>query len=209
VKAAVKVFKMDGSETGSVELNESIFSVDMNPSLVHDVTVALRNARRQGNAETKTRREVRGGGAKPFRQKGTGHARQGSTREPQMRGGGTVFGPHKRSYRQRTPATMRRKALCCALSDRVRGDCLCVIDSLVLPEPKTKPFAELVSKLPQSGKRTLLVTAEPDRNVVLSARNVPRIFVTTAMDVNALDVLEAGRVVVAQDALAKLEERLT
>ncbi len=209
MKASVKVFKMDGSETGSVELNESIFGVDLNESLVHDVAVALRNAKRQGNAETKTRREVRGGGAKPFRQKGTGNARQGSSREPHMRGGGVVFGPHKRSYRQRTPATMRRKALCCALSDRVRGESLCVIDALAASEPKTKPFAELVSKLPQSGKRTLFVTAEPDRNVVLSARNVPRVSVTTAMDVNALDVLEAGRVVVAQDALAKLEERLT
>jgi len=209
VKASVKVFKMDGSESGSVDLHESVFGVDMNASLVHDVVVALRNAKRQGNAETKTRREVRGGGAKPFRQKGTGHARQGSIREPQMRGGGTVFGPHKRSYRHRTPASMKRKALCCALSDRVRGECLCVVDGLTAVEPKTKPFAELVSKLPQSGKRTLLVTAGPDRNVVLSARNIPRVCVTTAMDVNALDVVEAGRVVVAQDALAKLEERLT
>ncbi|MCP4645582.1 MAG: 50S ribosomal protein L4 [bacterium] len=207
--ASAKVYKMDGSESGSVDLNDTVFSVDMNSVLVHDVAVALQNARRQGNAETKRRAEVRGGGAKPYRQKGTGSARHGSTREPQMRGGGVVFGPHKRSYKHKVPVAVRRKALCCALSDRVRGDALHVLDAVEVPEPKTKPLAEMATRLPGAEKRLLLVTAAVDRNLLLSARNLPRVTITTATDLNTLDVLNAGRVVVVQDALAKLEERLS
>jgi len=206
--ASAKVFGRDGSEAGLVELNESVFSADMNSGLVHDVAVALRNARRHGNAETKRRAEVRGGGAKPYRQKGTGNARHGSTREPQMRGGGVVFGPHRRSYRQKVPAAMRRKALCCALSDRVREGALCVLESLGCDTPKTKPFVEMLSKVSPGSQKTLFVTARPDRNALLSSRNVPGVTMTTAEDLNALDVLGAPRVVVLKDALAKLEERL-
>lgn len=207
--AAAKLFKVDGSDAGSVELSDAVFDVPANPTLIKEVAVALRNAQRQGNAETKVRHQVRGGGSKPYRQKGTGNARHGSTREPQMRGGGVVFGPHKRDYRQKLTAASRRKALCCVLSDRVRSSALCVLDALECDVPKTKPFADMLSHLRSNEERTLLVTAEPSRAVVLSARNIPRVAVRTAADVNALDVLEAKRVVMAQDAVAKLEERLS
>jgi len=207
--ASAKLYKTDGSEAGTVDLNGSVFDVAVNDTLVHEVVVALQNARRQGNAETKTRREVRGGGAKPYRQKGTGSARHGSTREPQMRGGGTVFGPHKRSYRQKVTAAAKRKALCCTLSARARTGSLCVLEGVDCPEPKTKPFAEMVSRLVPDGKTTLFVTATADRNTMLSARNIPRVAIQTASDLNALDVLNVARVVVLQDAVATLEERLT
>lgn len=207
--AVARLLNMEGALLGSVDLNDAVFNVEPHPVLVHDVVVALRNAQRQGNAETKTRKDVRGGGRKPYRQKGTGHARHGSTREPQMRGGGTVWGPHKRSYRQDVPAGFKRKALCCVLSDRVRRDALCVLDALRCPTPKTKPFAETVGKFSPDGKSILFVTAESDRNLKLSARNLRQVTVREAADVNALDVLNAARVVIVQEALPKLEERLS
>jgi len=206
--ASAKVFKMDGSEAGTLELDAAVFAVEPNGTLVHDVVVALRNAQRQGNASTKNRSDVRGGGKKPYRQKGTGSARQGSSREPQMRGGGVVWGPKKRSYHQKVPTAFRRKALCCVLSDRVRTDALYVLDSLAYDRPKTKPFAEMMDKLSPDGKKTLFVTVETDDNVALSARNLNRVGLKTASDLNAMDVLNYGRVVVVRDAVAKLEERL-
>lgn len=206
--ASAKLFNMEGHEVGKVDLNDAVFAAQVNEALVHEVVVALQNAKRQGNHETKTRREVSGGGKKPYRQKGTGNARHGSTREPQMRGGGTVFGPHKRSYRQNVPTAFRRKALCGVLSDRVRREALCVIDALSYEQPKTKPFVSLLDKLATAGKSTLVVTADVNKNLILSARNVPRVSVKTASDLNALDVLGAARVVLVQDAVAKLEERL-
>jgi large subunit ribosomal protein L4 len=203
------MYRMDGSEAGTVELNDAIFNVEPNRAVVHDVIVALQSARRQGNAETKTRSDVRGGGKKPYRQKGTGNARHGSIREPQMRGGGIVWGPHKRSYRQQVPAAFRRTALCCVLSDRARHDKLCVLESLECPVPKTKPFAEMVNRLSSDGRKTLFVTAGVDQNVLLSARNLPQVALATATDLNALDVMEAHRIVLVRDAVAKLEERLS
>jgi large subunit ribosomal protein L4 len=197
----------DGSQSGSVDLNPGVFDVAPNETLVHEVIVALQNAKRQGNAETKTRRLVSGGGAKPYRQKGTGSARHGSSREPQMRGGGVVFGPHKRSYRQKVPTAFRRKALCCVLSDRARNDNVAVLESLECPEPKTKPFADLLANV-STGGATLFVTAEINRNAVLSARNLGKVAVTTASDLNALDVAGARRIVIERNALTRLEERL-
>ncbi|MFA6244903.1 MAG: 50S ribosomal protein L4 [Candidatus Hydrogenedentales bacterium] len=205
---AATVYRMDGSEAGQVELSDAVFGVEMNPTMVHEVVVALQAAKRQGNAETKGRSDVSGGGKKPYRQKGTGSARHGSSREPQMRHGGVVWGPHKRSYRKNVPVSFKRKALCCALSDRVRTETLCVLDELKCETPKTKPFAEMVDKLSADGKRTLVVTADVNRNAVLSARNLLRVRVSTAGDLNAMDVLDAGRIVVLRDAVAKLEERL-
>ncbi|HNV22594.1 MAG TPA: 50S ribosomal protein L4 [Candidatus Hydrogenedentes bacterium] len=207
--AAAKVYKADGSEAGTLDLNDAVFNVPANPTLIKQVAVALRNAKRQGNAETKVRRLVSGGGVKPYRQKGTGNARHGSTREPQMRGGGVVWGPHKRSYRQKVTPVSRNKALCCALSDRLRSESLCVLDALQCDAPKTKPMASMLAHFRPNAERTLLVTAETTRPVLLSSRNIPRVTVRTASDVNALDVLEAKRIVVVQDAVAKLEERLS
>ncbi len=206
--ASAKVYKMDGSETGTVDLSDTVFGHELNAGMVHDVVKALQNAKRQGNAESKTRREVSGGGAKPYRQKGTGSARRGSSREPHMRGGGVVFGPHKRSYRQKVPTAFRRKALCCVLSDRARGDRVAVLDALDCPDPKSKPMKQLMGGVSE-GRSTLLVTADVNQNAVLSARNLPRVSVTTASDVNALDVLSANRVIIERDALAKLEARLS
>lgn len=207
--ASANLFGMDGGVLGSVDLSDAVFAATPNRVLVHDVAAALMNARRQGNASTKTRRLVRGGGKKPFRQKGTGNARQGSSREPQMRGGGVVFGPHPRSYRQKVPVRAKRQALCCVLSDRVRGERLCVVDALRFEVAKTKPFVAMLACFSPDGKKTLFVTAGKDEKVMLSSRNVPRVSVRAAADVNALDVLDAHRVVIAQDALAQLEERLT
>lgn len=207
--ATAKVYSMDGTEGGALELSNAVFDVEPNGPLMHQVVVALLNARRQGNAETKVRKDVRGGGAKPFAQKGTGRARQGSSREPHMRGGGVVFGPHKRSYRQKTPLKMRRKALCCALTDRVRSEDLCIVESLKIEGPKTQPVAEMFSKLSPEGRKTLVVTAGTSDGLVTSARNMPRLTIRRASDVNALDVLNAKRIIVVKDALGALEERLS
>lgn len=207
--ATAKKYNMQGQELGAVELSDTVFNAPENTHIVHDVAVALMNAQRQGNAETKRRAEVSGGGRKPFRQKGTGNARQGSIREPQMKGGGVVFGPHKRSYRQDVPTSFRRKALSIVLSDRVRHDALCVLDQLVCDKPKTKPFVDMVRKLSPDGKKTLFILSDKLENAILSSRNIPRVTVKTALDLNALDVLDAAWVVVVADALPKLEERLS
>ena len=207
--ATAKVYTMEGRETGSIDLKDLVFDVPPNGRVVHDVAVALMNARRQGNASTKRRAEVRGGGRKPFRQKGMGSARQGSTREPQMRGGGVVFGPHKRSYRQRVPVRSKRHALCCLLSDRVRENALCVLESPTFEVPRTARFAQWLESVSPAREKTLFVTAESDRKVMLSVRNIPQVAVTTAADLNALDVLGTFRVVLVGDAVAKLEERLS
>ncbi len=207
--ASTLVYKSDGSEGSTVDLSAAVFDIEPNVGLVHQVAMALLANKRQGNAETKTRKEVRGGGRKPFRQKGTGNARQGSTREPHMRGGGTVFGPHKRSYRQAVPLKMRRKALCCVLTDRVRSEQLCVLEGLTGDQPRTGPMADLLDKLSPEGRKTLIITKETSDAMLASSRNIPRLTVRTAADVNALDVLSARRVVCVQDALATLEARLS
>jgi large subunit ribosomal protein L4 len=207
--ASLKMVKMDGSDAGALDADDAVFGAPLNEAVVHDVAVALQAAKRQGNAETKTRSDVRGGGAKPYRQKGTGNARHGSIREPQMRGGGSVFGPHKRSYRQKVTTQMRRQAMCALLSDRTRDEALKVLDGLQIEEPKTKLFAEMMSKVSGVPRRTLFITKGVDRNVILSARNIPRLHVRTAEEVNALDVLHAGQVVIAREAVEALEQRLS
>ena len=206
--ASVKVVDTSGSEKESIDLNAAVFDIEPNVGLVHQVAVTLMANQRQGNAETKVRHEVTGGGRKPFRQKGTGNARQGSIREPHMRGGGVVFGPHKRSYRKQIPLKMSRKALCCVLTDRLRNDELCVLDQLKLDTARTQPMQDLFQALAPEGRKTLLVTAENEANIVASSRNMERLTVRTASDVNALDVLSAKRVIVLQDALPNLEARL-
>jgi len=206
---SLKVYDPTGAQVGAVEASDGVFAVDPNEALVHAVVVGLQANLRQGTHQTKTRGEVSGGGKKPYRQKGTGNARHGSIREPQMRGGGTVFGPHPRDYRHNLTTREKRQALCMVLSDRLREDRLGVLRGLSVKEPKTKPFAGMMAKLAPEGRRTLLVTAEKDDNVLLSARNIPRVEVRTAADVNALDVLLANRVVIQEEALARLEERLS
>ncbi len=208
--ATLRSVDMQGVEQGAVEASDTVFDAPANDGLVQAVVVALMSAQRQGTHQTKTRHEVSGGGAKPFRQKGTGRARQGSSREPQMRGGGTVFGPRPRSYRQAVSPRLKRQALCCVLSDRVRNERLTVLSGLKIDAPKTKPFAKMVDNVAPEGRKTLPVTAGRDETLLLSARNLKhRVTVRSAADVNAVDVLKAARVVLQQEALPQLEERLS
>ena len=206
--ASLKLVDVTGADKGTCDGSDSVFAVEFKPDLVHEVVVALQANARQGTHKTKTRKEVRGGGIKPFRQKGTGRARRGSSREPVLRGGGTVWGPRPRSYRQAVTTRSRRQALCCVLSERLRAEELSVVTGLTVEAPKTKPFAEMISKVSHEARRTLLVSAAIDQNVLLSARNIPSVTVRTAADLNALDVLAATRVIVQEEALNQLEERL-
>lgn len=205
---SARIVTMDGAEVGTVDLNASIFDAPLNPTLIHQVAMAFLNAQRQGNAETKRRSEVSGSTRKPYRQKGTGNARHGSIREPQMRGGGVVFGPHKRSYRQSVTIRERRQALCSVLSDRCRSGALSILQELVLEQPKTKLFAAMTTRIAPQAKKTLYVTADADPNALLSSRNIRSVSVRRAADLNAVDVLNANHVVIVQNALPLLEERL-
>ena len=207
--ASLKILNIQGEDKGSVDVNDAIFNMEENVGLVHEVVVALQNASHQGTHKTKTRREVRGGGAKPFRQKGTGRARQGSSREPHMRGGGTVHGPVPRSYRQNVTKQVRRQALCCVLSSRARTERLAVLQGLQFDTVKTKSVADMLNKVSKEGRRTLLVTADYDKSLLLSSRNIARVTVRTAAEVNTLDVMLAARIFVQEEALSKLEERLS
>jgi large subunit ribosomal protein L4 len=207
--ASLKKLDIQGGDQGTVDVSDAVFDVEENAGLVHEVVVALQNAKHQGTHKVKTRREVRGGGAKPFRQKGTGRARQGSIREPQMRGGGVVHGPVPRSYRQNVPKQVRRQALCCVLSSRARNERLAIVQGMNFDAVKTKPVAEMVDTVSKEGRRTLLVTADYDKNLLLSSRNISRVTVRTAAEVNTLDVMLAARVFVQEEALSKLEERLS
>lgn len=207
--ASLKVVNMEGADLGVVDATGSVFDAPLNEAMVHDVVVGLLANKRQGTHKTKTRGEVSGGGIKPFRQKGTGRARQGSIREPHMRGGGTIFGPQPRDYRHNLPVRVKRQALCCALSERVRAERLSVLRGLAINTPKTKPFAQMIARLAPEGRKTLVVTAGMDDNLLLSARNLPRVTVRTAADLNVLDVLRAVRIVVQEEAVAQLEERLS
>ena len=207
--ASIKKLNTDGAEVGTVEANDVVFGAPDNEALVHDVIIGIQANQRQGTHQTKTRSDVSGGGVKPFRQKGTGRARQGTTRAPQFRHGGTVFGPQPRSYKHAVPIQWKRQALCSVLSSRLRKDQLNILAGLNIETPKTKAFAELVGRVAPGARRTLIVTTECDKNTLLASRNIPTVSVRTAADVNALDVLLASRVVVQEEALAKLEERLS
>jgi len=206
---AAKLFNMQGADQGTVDLPDAIFAVEPNAALVHEAVIGFLANKRQGTHKTKVRKEVRGGGAKPFRQKGTGRARQGSSREPHMRGGGAVFGPKPRSYRKAVPVRVRRHALCCVLSERVRDDRLAVLAEFACGQPKTKPMAEMLGKVSPEAKKTLVVTAGHEPNFVKSTRNIPGVIVRTVADVNALDAMNANRIVLQQEALKPLQERLS
>ena len=209
------VFNMQGAQQGSLDLSDQVFGVEENTQVVKEAVVALQANARQGNHMIKGRHLVSGSGAKPFRQKGTGRARQGTNRAPQMRGGGIVHGPLPRSYRQALTPRQRRQALCSALSSRVAGERLSVVRDLSVSEAKTKPLAAMVQVLAPRTKedkgmphKTLLVINGIDDNLVLSIRNLPSVMVRTATDVNVLDILQAGRVLVQEEAVKTLEERL-
>lgn len=201
----VPVYNMEGNQVGEIELNEAIFGTEVNEPLLHQAIVAYEANRRQGTVSTKTRSEVSGGGRKPWRQKGTGRARHGSTRSPIWVGGGVTFGPKPRSYRQALPRKVRRAALKSALSAKVLAGDLIVLDSLSLPEAKTKRMAEILKGLGASEK-ALVVLPGPDRNVELSARNLPGVALRQARGINAYEVLKHRKLVITRDGVAQVEE---
>ena len=205
--ANVKLYKQDGSENGTVELNDAIFGVEPNESVIFDAVVMQRASLRQGTHMTKNRSAVSGGGRKPWRQKGTGRARQGSIRAPQWRGGGIVNGPSPRSYSYKLPKRVRRLAIKSVLSQKVLDSNLIVIDALSFDTPKTKDFAEMLDKLNVNSK-VLVALEDGNETAALSARNLPNVTVVPAEGVNVLDVLNNDKLILTQAALSKIEEVL-
>ena len=202
--ANVSVYNMEGNEVGKMELNDAIFGVEINEHLVHMAVVQQLANNRQGTQKAKTRSEVSGGGRKPWRQKGTGHARQGSTRAPQWTGGGVVFAPVPRDYSFKMNKKEKRAALKSALTSKVQDAKLIVVDELKLDAIKTKAFATVMSNL--NVNKGLVVLAENDANVVLSARNMADVNTTLVNTMNVYDVMKANTVVLTKDAVAKIEE---
>lgn len=202
--ANVSVYNMEGKEVGTIELNDAVFGVEINEHLVHMAVVQHLANKRQGTQKAKTRSEVSGGGRKPWRQKGTGHARQGSTRSPQWTGGGVVFAPVPRDYSFKMNKKEKRKALKSALTSKVQGSSLIVLDELKLDGIKTKKFVNVMNNLKVS--KGLVVIADNDANVVMSARNVEGIDTAQANMINVYSVMKAKTVVLTKDAVAKIEE---
>ena len=202
--AKVAVYNMEGKEVDSIELNDSIFGVEINEHLVHMAVLQQLANNRQGTQKAKTRSEVRGGGRKPWRQKGTGHARQGSTRSPQWTGGGVVFAPVPRDYSFKLNKKEKRAALKSALTSRVQENKLIVVDELKFDEIKTKNFKQVMDNLKVS--KGLVVINENDKNVVMSAKNMPTVNTTLTSTLNVYDVMKAGTVVLTKDAVKTIEE---
>ena len=202
--ANVSVYNMEGKEVGTIELSDAVFGVQVNEHLVHMAVVQQLANNRQGTQKAKTRSEVSGGGRKPWRQKGTGHARQGSTRAPQWTGGGVVFAPVPRDYSFKMNKKEKRAALKSVLTSRVQENKLVVLDELKLDAVKTKDFVKVMSNL--NVENALVVTAAQDNNVVLSARNVPGVETSVAANINVYDVLNHKTLVVTKDAVASIEE---
>lgn len=201
------VLKVDGSKSGSVELSDSVFAIEPNNSVLFEAINLQRASLRQGTHAVKNRSAVRGGGRKPWRQKGTGRARQGTIRAPQWRGGGIVFGPTPRSYAYKMPKKMRRLALRSALSFKVKENNFIIVDNFGFEAPKTKEFKNVLTTLEQP-KKVLVVTDSEDVNVELSARNIPGVQVSTAQGLNVLDITSADSVIITESAAKKVEEVL-
>ena len=202
--ATVSVYNIEGKEVGSIELNDAVFGVEVNEHLVHMAVVNQLANNRQGTQSAKTRSEVSGGGRKPWRQKGTGHARQGSTRSPQWTGGGVVFAPKPRDYSFKMNKKEKRIALLSALSSKVADNKIVVLDAFNLDEVKTKKFAEVMSNLKVD--KALVVIEGENKNVVLSGRNIPTVKVSATNEINTYDVLKYETLVVTKAAVEKLEE---
>ena len=200
--ANVSVFNLEGNEVGTLELNDAVFGVEVNEHLVHMAVVAQLANKRQGTQKAKTRSEVSGGGKKPWRQKGTGHARQGSTRAPQWTGGGVVFAPTPRDYTIRLNKKEKRLALKSALTSRVNENKFIVVDELNFAEIKTKKFAEVMKNL--KVEKALVVGA--DENAALSARNIPTVKTAFVNTINVYDILKYNTVVATKAAVASIEE---
>ena len=202
--ANVSVYNMEGKEVGTMELSDAVFGVEVNEHLVHLAVVQQLANNRQGTQKAKTRSEVRGGGRKPWRQKGTGHARQGSTRSPQWTGGGVVFAPTPRDYSFKLNKKEKRLALKSALTSRLQENKLIVVDELKFDEVKTKNFKQVMDNL--KVEKGLVILAENDTNTVLSARNLASIDTTLTSQINVYDIMKAGTIVLTKDSAAKIEE---
>lgn len=201
------LFNMAGAQVGEVELDDTVFGIEPNETVIHQVVKAQMANRRAATASTKTRSEVRGGGRKPWRQKGTGRARAGSRRSPLWRGGGIIFGPQPRDVSIRLPRKVRRLALKSVLSDKVLNENIIVVDELRFEEPKTKRMLEVLDALKVEVEETVLVvTADGDVNVVKSARNIPGVKPLRADFVNVYDLLAYDKLVITRDAVARVEE---
>ncbi|GHO53651.1 50S ribosomal protein L4 [Ktedonobacter sp. SOSP1-85] len=200
------VYNMAGEAVEQLELSEQVFGVTPNMAVLHQVVTAQLVNRRQGNASTKTRAEVSGGNKKPYRQKGTGRARQGSTRAPQFRGGGTVFGPKPHPYHHDVPKKMRRLAIRSVLSDKVANQSLIIVNKLEMETPRTKDMLELLNKLPSSeGKKVLMMLPKRDENVVLSTRNIPSAKVQHVSSINVVELLKHDYIVMTPKTVRWIE----
>jgi large subunit ribosomal protein L4 len=204
----VAVYDITGAKTGELELNDNVFGVEVNEALVHQAVVMQLASQRQGTAATKTRAMVRGGGRKPWKQKGTGRARAGSIRSPLWVGGGTVFGPSPRSYAFTMPRKARRAALKSALSAKVQAGELLVMDAISFNEPKTKSVVKMLDSLKIADDKALIIMAEENENVEKSSRNIPGVKSITSMGLNVYDILYHDKVLITKDAVSKIEEVL-
>ncbi|MHB8173380.1 MAG: 50S ribosomal protein L4 [Nitrospirota bacterium] len=205
---AVDIIDAKNQKTGKVDLSDDVFGVNVNSGLIHEAFLMQRANARQGNAETKTRHFVSGGGVKPYRQKGTGRARAGSSRSGLWRHGGIIFGPHPRDYSYSMPKKAARQALSAVLSEKLLDGELFIMDKLTVAEPKTKAAAELLSSLGLTGT-TLILTAGADRNIYLAARNIPSVKVCRVENVNIYDLLKYKNLLSDKESLEKLQEALS
>lgn len=203
----MKVLNTKGEKVSDIKLNETVWAIEPNDTVLYDAITLTRNAQRQGTADTKTRSEVSGGGRKPWKQKGTGRARQGSTRAPHWPGGGIVFGPHPRSYSKKMNKKERRLALKSALSYKVIGSELVIIDSLNIADGKTKTMVNILNDLKLNGN-ILLVVESLNENIVLATRNLPSVILLEASEINTYDVISADVMVVTSEAIKQIEEVL-
>lgn len=203
--AKVKVLNMAGTETGTIDLNDAIFGIEPNQNAVHAVVKNHLANRRQGTQSAKTRGEVRGGGRKPFRQKGTGRHRQGSTTDPSQVGGGVAFAPKPRSYRYTLPKKLRRLAMLSALSAKVAENEMIVLDELKFEAPKTKEMVKMLENV-KAGKKALIVTAEKDENIVRSAANIPGVRTALVSTMNVYEIINHDNFIVTAEAIKKIEE---
>lgn len=202
--ATVKLLNMKGEEVGSINLNDDIFAAEINETLMHKAVVTQLANSRQGTQKAKTRAEVRGGGRKPWRQKGTGHARQGSIRAPQWTGGGVVFAPTPRDYSKKMNRKERRAAIISALTSRLSNDQLIVLDDLSMDEIKTKKFAQMLQDLKLD--KALFILDKSDENVILSARNIEGVKTSSTNSINVYDILKYKNLVLTKEAVAAIEE---
>ena len=202
--ATVAVYNIEGKEVDKLELNDNVFGVEINDHLVHLAVVSQLANGRQGTQSAKTRSEVSGGGRKPWRQKGTGHARQGSTRSPQWPGGGVVFAPKPRDYSMKMNKREKQIAIKSALTSKVQDSKLIVVDEFKLDEIKTSKFAQILDNL--KAPKALVVTKDKDEKVVLSARNIPTVKTTMTNSINVYDILKYDSLVITKDAVAAIEE---